>query len=508
VPVEPERYELLDLLASGGMGEVYRARARGAHGFAKTVAVKRLRPELARDERFVERLVSEAQLLVSLQHSNLVSILDLGRAGDDVFLVLEYVDGPDLGQLLGAGPLPLDLAVQVVQAACDGVAFAHERPEGAVVHADLSPANVLVSRAGEVKVTDFGIARREGMLGHTGIIEGKWPYMSPEQARGEPLTGRSDVFSMGAVLYEALTGQPSFPGETAEEVRRAVLETDPRPPTQLRDGLPAPLEVVCLHALARRPEKRFGTMQKMASALREIAAQLGYRNDPAQLARLVAERAPPARSLAALRLLSELGIAPRAVKTMEPKPAWLGTTVHRERGGKGWRAQRRSRFLTPLLGAILLAGVGLGARRIAVPAPAPPAAIPPASAQIAPLPSTAAPPPAVAQLPVAPVTPAITPAAAPPLPVTSALRERPRAVRSARRARAPGTLRIFSEPWAELSVDGKSTGETTPIAELRLSPGSHRLRLANPVLQLERELDVNVLEGEIRVLQIQLAEGR
>jgi len=482
--VEPERYELLDLLASGGMGEVYRARARGAHGFAKTVAVKRLRPELARDERFVERLVSEAQLLVSLQHSNLVSILDLGRAGDDVFLVLEYVDGPDLGQLLSAGPLPLDLAVQVVQAACDGVAFAHERPEGAVVHADLSPANVLVSRAGEVKVTDFGIARREGMGGDTGIIEGKWPYMSPEQARGGPLTARSDVFSMGAVLYEALTGRPPFAGETAEEVRRAVLETEPPPP--LRDGLPAPLEAVCLRALGRRPEKRFGTMREMATALREIAAQLGYRNDPAQLARLVAERAPPARRLATLRLLSELGIAPRAVKTMEPKPAWLGTTVHRERGGRGWKAQRRSRLLPPLLGAILLAGVALGARRIAVPAPAPQAAIPPAAAQIAQPPS----------------------AAAPPMPITSAPRERPRAVRSARRARAAGTLRIFSEPWAELSVDGKSTGETTPIAELRLSPGPHRLRLANPVLQLEREMDVNVVEGEIRVLQIQLAEGR
>src|SRR5258708_22017381 len=128
------------------MGDVVGARERGGDGFAKTVAVKRLRAELARDERFVERLISEARLLVSLQHSNLVSILDLGRAGDDVFLVLEYVDGPDLGQLLSAGPLPLDLAVQGVQAASDGVALPHDRPEGAVVHADLSPANDLSSK--------------------------------------------------------------------------------------------------------------------------------------------------------------------------------------------------------------------------------------------------------------------------------------------------------------------------------------------------------------------------
>src|SRR5689334_6455838 len=190
------RYVLGDLLGRGGMAEVFAGHSLGDHGFQKPVAIKRLLPELASDHVFVDRLIEEAKLLVGMQHGNIVSVVDLSRDGDDVFLVMEFVDGPSLRQLLktrGAKGLSLGVATYIAQAAATGLAYAHARPTGAVIHADISPSNILLTASGEVRVADFGIARREGG-GALGVIEGKWAYMAPEQARGEPLTPRCDVF--------------------------------------------------------------------------------------------------------------------------------------------------------------------------------------------------------------------------------------------------------------------------------------------------------------------------
>jgi serine/threonine protein kinase len=179
------RYILGELLGRGGMAEVFAGRALGSLGFQKPVAIKRLLPSLAQDEEFVGRLVDEAKLLVGLSHANVISVLDLVRESDDVFLVMEFVDGPSLRQLLGAhastnrGPLPLPLVAYIVQAACAGLEYAHARPTGAIIHADVSPSNLLLTTTGEVKVADFGIARREGIAT---AVEGKWAYMPPEQA--------------------------------------------------------------------------------------------------------------------------------------------------------------------------------------------------------------------------------------------------------------------------------------------------------------------------------------
>src|SRR4029077_7682836 len=192
-----------ELLGRGGMAEVFAGHAIGSHGFQKPCAIKRLLPELANDHVFVDRLIEEAKLLVGMTHGNVVSVLDLARDGEDVFLVMEYVDGPSLRQLIkarGSRMLSLGIASYVVQAAAAGLEFAHARPGGAVIHADISPSNLLLTTSGEVRVADFGIARREGRI--SGTVEGKWAYMAPEQARGEPLTPRSDVFALGVVLYE------------------------------------------------------------------------------------------------------------------------------------------------------------------------------------------------------------------------------------------------------------------------------------------------------------------
>src|SRR4051812_21428945 len=257
------RYVLGDLLGRGGMAEVFAGHSVGDHGFQKPVAIKRLLPELANDEVFVERLIEEAKLLVGIQHGHIVSVLDLAREGDDVFLVMEFVDGPSLRQLIkarGSRGLSLGVASYIVQSAAAGLEFAHARPGGAIIHADISPSNLLLTTSGEVRVADFGIARREG--GGHGVVEGKWAYMAPEQARGEPLTPRSDVFALGVVLYELICGAHPFGRQVTAEER----DSEPMrviPPHIVKPSIPAGLDAICMRALAHDPRDRYRSMQQM-----------------------------------------------------------------------------------------------------------------------------------------------------------------------------------------------------------------------------------------------------
>jgi eukaryotic-like serine/threonine-protein kinase len=185
--------------------------ALGDHGFQKPVAIKRLLPELASNRAFVERLIEQAQRLAGMQHRNIVSVLDLARDGDDVFLIMELVYGPSLRKLLdlrGARGLSPGVATYIVQSAAMALEFAHRRADGPIIHADVSPGTLLLTTSGEVCVTDFGLAHRGGS--GPGMIEVRSAYMAPEQARGEPLTPRADVFALGVVLYELLCGKHPF----------------------------------------------------------------------------------------------------------------------------------------------------------------------------------------------------------------------------------------------------------------------------------------------------------
>ena len=280
-----------DLLGRGGMAEVFSGHTIGSHGFQKPVAIKRLLPELANDHVFVERLIGEAKLLVGLQHGNIVSVLDLARDGDDVFLVMEYVDGPSLRQLLkarGARGLPLGVATYIVQSAAAGLEFAHARPGGAVIHADISPSNLLLTTSGEVRVADFGIARREG--NGAGIVEGKWAYMAPEQARGEPLTPRSDVFALGVVLYELITGQHPFGRAVTADEREAPTRVIP--PRVVRPQLPPGLDAICMRALAHEAIDRYPRMQQLIDALVEERFTNAWREGASDLAQVIREITP------------------------------------------------------------------------------------------------------------------------------------------------------------------------------------------------------------------------
>ncbi|HET7503793.1 MAG TPA: protein kinase [Kofleriaceae bacterium] len=280
-----------DLLGRGGMAEVFAGHSVGDHGFQKPVAIKRLLPELANDEVFVERLIEEAKLLVGMQHGNIVSVLDLAREGDDVFLVMEFVDGPSLRQLIkarGARGISLGVATYIVQSAAAGLEFAHARPGGAIIHADISPSNLLLTTSGEVRVADFGIARREG-LGH-GVVEGKWAYMAPEQARGEPLTPRSDVFALGVVLYELLTGQHPFGRAVTPDQRDDQMRVIP--PRVVKPSVPHGLDAICMRALAHDARDRYGRMQQLIDALVEERFTSGYREGASDLAQAIREVAP------------------------------------------------------------------------------------------------------------------------------------------------------------------------------------------------------------------------
>jgi serine/threonine protein kinase len=288
------RYVLGELLGRGGMAEVFAGQSMGSHGFQKPVAIKRLLPELANDTVFVERLIGEAKLLVGMQHGNIVSVLDLARDGNDVFLVMEFMDGPSVRQLLkarGTRGLPIGVATYIVQNAATGLEFAHGRPGGAVIHADISPSNILLTTSGEVRVADFGIARREGNGG--GIVEGKWAYMAPEQARGESLTPRSDVFALGVVLYELITGQhPLGRQVTADERESAPVAVIP--PRVVKPSVPIGIDQLCMKALSHDPRERFAKMQHFIDALVEERFANGWREGANDLAGVIREVTPGA----------------------------------------------------------------------------------------------------------------------------------------------------------------------------------------------------------------------
>jgi len=292
------RYVLGDLLGRGGMAEVFAGQSMGSHGFQKPVAIKRLLPELANDKVFVERLIGEAKLLVDMQHGNIVSVIDLARDGDDVFLVMEFMDGPSVRQLLkarGSRGLPMGVATYIVQNAATGLEFAHNRPGGAVIHADISPSNILLTTSGEVRVADFGIARREGGAG-AGVVEGKWAYMAPEQARGEALTPRSDVFALGVVLYELICGQhPLGRQVTADERELSTLKVIP--PRVVNPKIPVGIEAICVKALSHDRKDRYTSMQSMIDAISEERFANGWREGANDLATVIKEITPGAANV-------------------------------------------------------------------------------------------------------------------------------------------------------------------------------------------------------------------
>jgi beta-lactam-binding protein with PASTA domain/predicted Ser/Thr protein kinase len=265
-----DRYELGEIIGFGGMSEVHLARDLRLH---RDVAVKVLRADLARDPSFYLRFRREAQNAAALNHPAIVAVYDTGEAttasGPLPYIVMEYVDGVTLRDIVhNDGPMPPRRALEVIADACQALNFSHQH---GIIHRDVKPANIMISDAGAVKVMDFGIARALADTGNkvtqTAAVIGTAQYLSPEQARGESVDARSDVYSLGCVLYEMLTGEPPFVGDSPVAVAYQHVREDPIPPSQKRAGISAELDAVVLKALTKNPDNRYQSAAEMRADL-------------------------------------------------------------------------------------------------------------------------------------------------------------------------------------------------------------------------------------------------
>ena len=265
-----DRYELGEILGFGGMSEVHLARDVRLH---RDVAVKVLRADLARDPSFYLRFRREAQNAAALNHPSIVAVYDTGEAetpsGPLPYIVMEYVDGVTLRDIVHTeGPMPTRRAIEIIADACQALNFSHQN---GIIHRDVKPANIMISATNAVKVMDFGIARAIADSGNsvtqTAAVIGTAQYLSPEQARGETVDARSDVYSLGCVLYEILTGEPPFIGDSPVAVAYQHVREDPVPPSQRHEGISADLDAVVLKALAKNPDNRYQTAAEMRADL-------------------------------------------------------------------------------------------------------------------------------------------------------------------------------------------------------------------------------------------------
>lgn len=305
------KYQLVRKLASGGMAEVFLAKAAGPRGFEKTLVLKRILPHLAEDPAFVEMFLGEARLAAQLEHPNIVQIFDFGEAEGSFFLAMEFIDGPNLRKLVKRAAeeaLPPAFCAKVVAAAAEGLAYAHEfrdvetgEPLG-LIHRDVSPDNILVSRQGAVKVVDFGIAKVAGQ-GHrtlTGVVKGKVAYMPPEQLQAKGMDRRVDVYALGVVLYELLTGKRPFDATTDVSVMQAILFESFIPVAQRRPDLPVALQQVLDKALAKDRERRYADCRALQDDLERFVLSTGEPVGAYQIAQRIAQWVPEVAAVPAM----------------------------------------------------------------------------------------------------------------------------------------------------------------------------------------------------------------
>ena len=437
------RFKITGILGKGAMGTVYRA-----HDplIDRTVAIKTigcagLSPE--ETKAFEERFYCEAKSAGRLSHPNIVTIHDAGRTDDLAYIAMEFLNGRTLQEILEAGvALPAERCAEIAARIADGLAFAHAND---VVHRDIKPANIMVFDNGRVKIADFGVAMiPTGARTVDGMAYGSPKYMSPEQITGLRVDGRSDIFSLGAVLYEMLTGRPAFSGDNLNAILFQVLNSAPPLPSSFSPQIPHGFDRIVACALAKNPDKRYQTATHLAADLRKLR---------------------------------------RIVKSTQKDqaandPSAITTNARAETSGF-------SRFLRFGLPTIAVAGLAAWSTLYFADEPAPTNPPSQSSAEAQPTMSTAQPvsdivPPPPLQTAAAPVT-----EAAPAEPVVKAINEDP--------APAPtsGVVRLAIAPWGEIHVNGKMLGVSPPLNELRLPPGKYKIEIRNSnFAPYQRQIDL------------------
>jgi serine/threonine-protein kinase len=297
-------YRLLRRIARGGMAEVWLASRQGAAGFERRVALKRILPVYAGLDEFVHLFRDEARLLASMHHSGIVQVTEFGSADGELFIAMEYVDGPDLEEVLdrcrrrGVLP-PVEVVLSIGLRVADALEYAHAAVSDSgeplqVVHRDISPPNVLLGVQGDVKLTDFGVAKAVQREAQTrpGVLRGKYAYMSPEQVRHQPIDRRSDLFSLGIVLYEALTGVNPFEGTSDYQTMEAVQRGEVEPAGFLRPDTPADLDRVLLACLEHNRDDRYADAGKLRQDLLGVAWDVGASDEPELIQRFLRDLFP------------------------------------------------------------------------------------------------------------------------------------------------------------------------------------------------------------------------
>ncbi len=521
------KYQLIRKLATGGMAEVFLARAEGPMGFAKRLVVKRILPHFVEDPNFVGMFLGEAKLAAELNHPNLVSIFDFGEADGQYYLAMEYIDGPNLRQLNVASrqqgkPLSYSLSARLMTFAAEGLHAAHElRDEHGqlvnLVHRDISPDNILLSRNGTVKVIDFGIAKlsTEPSRTKSGVIKGKLAYMPPEQLSREPLDRRADIFALGVVLYELIAGAMPFDATSEVSIIQAIMNEEPLSSVRSKvPDVPQELDAIVATCLSKNAADRYPTCKALQNALEHFIAAQGVPVFTSDLAAVidavvpaVAEVSPaPSGSGSMEPLDSTVATRPkhrRSKEVVQPATEAEGNDPELSRGSAPTHARGsvvRATPKRPFVAVVVLLVVGIGIGGLAVFRPwekwSQPVRVP--------LPE------ALKHPPVAVVPVAVEPVAVVPVPARET-EEADAAVPEAAVgpvAAVPvklGHLELRIRPFALVFLDGKPMGQT-PLPPLALPVGKHRLRLVNDDLAKNIEQDIVVRAGENTVFKLNLKE--
>jgi serine/threonine protein kinase len=516
------KYQLIRELGVGGMAEVFLARTAGPMGFEKLLVLKRILPHMAREPAFVQMFLSEATLVARLNHPNIVQIFDFGESDGTYYLAMEYIDGPSLRTLLDdslrrGGPLPPVPCARIIAAACEGLSFAHSFRDSAtgqpldIVHRDISPDNILLSRQGAVKVADFGIAKAVGQQHRTqtGMIKGKLAYMPPEQIRNLELDQRVDVYALGVVFYELVTGNRPFDASTDASLMQSILFELPMPAVLRQPDLPEPVQKIIRRALAKDRDERYPDCIAFQADLEEYILSTGKPVTTQHVAQLIAQVSPPAHDAPLPPLppgsppLTETAIRPSQAQAPLPvdHPTLADTELHPPPSPdplpKGpppaVPAPSKSKLGAAIAASVVLLASGGGYLLLGKTGPAQP---------VLTAPSVPSPPTA----PTAPATPGSTGEPAPPsgtAPAEASVRQDPEEPRANQGAKL-GTIEFEVRPWAVVYLEGKKLGRVPPLGIVDIDPGTYRVKFVNKDLRKKVERPVEVKAGQTTFIQVDL----